>query len=798
MQLKIGMLKKNYKEIFVILLFAVLSLFIFRNYFLKNTVPFPANLLVAYYEPWKSYSWDGYATGPSNKPIGFDNLRIFYPIKSIAIDSIKNFSVPLWNPYYFAGNTLLGTYQSAIFHPLSFLFLILPQIDAWSVIVIFTPFLSSLFMYFFLKELNLGRKASFFGAIVFAFSGFMIVWWEESFMASYSALFLPLILYGIKRSFKKIDLLSFFCIVFGLTFSLLSGWFQMTFYVFIFSFFWTVYLFITSQGKFINFIFVLTSYVFAILISSVHLFPSAEAYLYSARGSIDVKFLFNEYLAPFKHLMTLIAPDFFGSPGTYNYFGSGFYYEKVIYLGIPGLLFGLYSFLFKGEKYSSFFKFAFIICFSLGFSLTTSWFLLYNLKLPFLSTIIPSRIFFLSTFCLSVLSAFGLENYLGGKIEKKRLLLFVEVLGIIVFLLWDFIISNKNIKEITVVSKKNLYLPTLLYFLTAVTIFLGIHKDHLKKYTFIFLTFISLFGSFYFANKYLYFSERKFLFPEVPIISKLKEISGNKRVWTTGHGYIDNNFLMQYKIQSPEGYDSFYIKRYGELLFAAQNKGIFNSQIPRADANLVHILELENVLKDPYRERLMKLLSVSYLVIKKDEAKDLDLHFSKVWSDNSFAIYKYNDSFPRVFLADNYVVATGDQEILNKLFEKNMNLRKKIILEESPSLPKDSKILKGNAGIVKYSSNKIEVQSESNKSALLFLPDNYYPGWKAFVDGRKTKIYRANYTFRSIVVPKGSHMVVFKYEPLSFKIGLLMTLIGIFLFILSVGFIKLKNRKNIK
>ena len=60
-------------------------------------------------------------------------------------------------------------------------------------------------MYLFLKEINLSRRSSLFGGIVFAFSGFMIVWWEENFMSSYSALFLPLILYSIEKLFKRIS-----------------------------------------------------------------------------------------------------------------------------------------------------------------------------------------------------------------------------------------------------------------------------------------------------------------------------------------------------------------------------------------------------------------------------------------------------------------------------------------------------------------------------------------------------------------------------------------------------------------
>ena len=47
------------------------------------------------------------------------------------------------------------------------------------------------------------------------------------------------------------------------------------------------------------------------------------------------------------------------------------------------------------------------------------------------------------------------------------------------------------------------------------------------------------------------------------------------------------------------------------------------------------------------------------------------------------------------------------------------------------------------------------------------------------MDGKETKIYRANLAFRAIEVPKGKHTVVFKYVPMSFYIGLALTLLGI-------------------
>jgi uncharacterized membrane protein YfhO len=61
----------------------------------------------------------------------------------------------------------------------------------------------------------------------------------------------------------------------------------------------------------------------------------------------------------------------------------------------------------------------------------------------------------------------------------------------------------------------------------------------------------------------------------------------------------------------------------------------------------------------------------------------------------------------------------------------------------------------------------------------------YYPGWRAYVDERREEILRANYLFRGIPVGPGSHRVEVLYEPLSFKIGLSLSLLTLFLLLLA-------------
>jgi uncharacterized membrane protein YfhO len=55
---------------------------------------------------------------------------------------------------------------------------------------------------------------------------------------------------------------------------------------------------------------------------------------------------------------------------------------------------------------------------------------------------------------------------------------------------------------------------------------------------------------------------------------------------------------------------------------------------------------------------------------------------------------------------------------------------------------------------------------------LLFLSESYYPnGWKAYLDGSETPIYRLDYLFRGVVVPAGTHRLEMKFEPRSYAMG---------------------------
>ena len=113
-----------------------------------------------------------------------------------------------------------------------------------------------------------------------------------------------------------------------------------------------------------------------------------------------------------------------------------------------------------------------------------------------------------------------------------------------------------------------------------------------------------------------------------------------------------------------------------------------------------------------------------------------------------------------------YELIADSKKILPEFYGDSFDINKKIILEEDPGIVKTvakGSIKHGSVKITKYTPNLISLDVETSSTVLLFLSDSYYPAWKALINGKDTHIYRADYTFRAVVVPKGKSKVDFVY-----------------------------------
>ena len=73
------------------------------------------------------------------------------------------------------------------------------------------------------------------------------------------------------------------------------------------------------------------------------------------------------------------------------------------------------------------------------------------------------------------------------------------------------------------------------------------------------------------------------------------------------------------------------------------------------------------------------------------------------------------------------------------------------------------------------SPNRFEVEVDSPAPQLLVVSENWYPGWKAIVNGTPQKIYRANGTLMGVLISPGHTQIDFIYRPTHFTWSVFLT-----------------------
>ena len=235
-------------------------------------------MLAGEYVPYSSNTYLGIAPGGvPNKGQGFDVLRMLFPWKEFAVDSLRNWQIPLWNPYNFSGTPFLANFQNGFFYPFNLLFLIFPKLDAWTLYIIAQPMLSSFYLPF-LKEHRLSKISSIFGGLVFSFSSYMVVWMEYG-NVGHSIIWLPLALFSIEKIIKRKTITVSLLLVFSLTLSIFAGYIQTTIYLFIFSLIYSGFrLYQEKEFTIKEVISLAPLFIVPILLSSVQLIPTVELF----------------------------------------------------------------------------------------------------------------------------------------------------------------------------------------------------------------------------------------------------------------------------------------------------------------------------------------------------------------------------------------------------------------------------------------------------------------------------------------------------------------------------------------
>ncbi len=783
------------------------------------------------------------------------SLAYFYPVlqgKSIEQSDILQFNgmakeqrdfikktqtEPYWTNSAFGG---MPTYQLGANYPHNYI----KKLDR---LIRFLPrpadylFLYFLGFYILLCCLKVDYRLAILGALAFGFSTYLIIILGVGHNAKAHAIgYLPMLLGGIILTFRKKYLWGFVLTALAMALEIMANHYQMTYYFMLLVLILGIAYFIDAIRQkqlkhFFSSVGILVAAVaLGIATNATSLMATKEYADWSTRGPSELTIqpdgtlkentngLSKEYITQWSYgiaeSLNLFVPRLFGGASledlgedskAYEYLTSQglqrsqalqFSSEIPLYWGKqPGtsgpayigavvfFLFILGLFLVKGR----------LKWWLLGgavMSLFLSWGKNFSLLTDFMIDYFPlydkfravSSIQVILELCVPILAVMALVRLvnpsLGAakKLNALKLSFFITAgLGILLFLLkgsFDFIGQSDSIyqryygDEIVNMIKRDreaVYIGdtirSLIFVVLATAIIWLLLKDRIKQTLAIgllaLLITVDLVGvDWRYVNEDNFVRQRRIdrPFQEMAFDKRIKEDKAVFRVYDPGQGF--NSARTSYFHQSITGY---------------------HAAKPAAMQDLFEFHIFKNNV------RVLNMLNVKYVVQQDEEG-------------GSYAALNPEANGNAWFVEKLHTVTNSDSEIgvLDSL-----DVKKEAVINVSrfPEIHRTEFQVDSSASIslVNYTPNHLTYRATNPNTGVAIFSEMYYPhGWKAFIDGKETPYFRANYALRALRVPAGDYTVEFKFEPKVVETGSNITLAGsIILGLIILGGIGLSFRR---
>ena len=783
-----------------VLYFLLALVFLWRSGF-GNDVFLPADLLkhVAPYTAGVSPD-----TLPAWNPLRWDGIAQFYPWRLFAANAIHDGTIPLWNPYQFCGTPFVANSQSAVLYPGNFLFYLLPTARAfhWNAVLHLT--LAGWFTFLLLVHLKRHPVAAFAGGMIFAFSAWQVQWLQlPTFLAT--SCWLPLVLRQISILFESEKPLSKFPLLsVSVGMMLLAGHLQIAFYCLLSAILFALFLLIVPNPEVPRRTKLprIAAYGFALIVGAMfalpQILPALELSRVSHRAgkpSIEGYSSYSEYALSPAGLLTLFLPNFYGNDydPTNGYWG---YYTKNLsddvqiairhnaaetanFVGVAALILAIIAFFphppapsprcAEGEGDSQCLDspplpklvwerglggegdvkfFASLAGLSLLMALGTPINRLFYFGVPgFGQSGSPARSLVLWAFSSAILAGYGLHSLIVVPPTKRELQ--ITVGGVVLVFVVCLSLAARRLQAPPqgmpipilgeVFGRLGLDAARLAIVFVAALLLLTLKQWRAKNalvpvYGFGVLILVELFSVGMPTNPT---TKIEAVYPETAGIKVLKEQIGHERIAPINQGWslyksppavLPPNAGMVYGLRDVQGYDSLLTRQYKEFA----NKSAVPNRMGTVDASPPEVGNM--VFFQNPASRFLPSVGAKFVVMRTDYAAALP------------------------YIGE--LLTTGDPAM------------------QIYAVPKMTGRATVEAGTIKWKEDTpdrvVLAVSSSQEGAKLTLADQWYPGWKAWVDAKEVPVERdaATGIFRQIIVPAGQHTVTFRYEPTAFRLGL--------------------------
>ena len=733
------------------------------------------------------FFWQLLFTPDTYMPAGGGDLASFlYPVYHYAARNLKRGIIPLWNPYLYGGAPFVGDIQSGFFYPINLLvFLLVPELTypIMELLAVLHFFLAGAFMYFCLRSLErrvvrrdplslqkMSRLAALSGAVAFMFSDLFITHFGNLNMIAVAA-WLPLIFLFYHRAMleRRLSRAAWAGLFLGI--ATLAGHIQITLFIALALTLYTAYQVYAAPSKH-SILHSLLSPLSALVltmavalgVSALVLLPSYEMARHTLRAALDYSQASQYSLSP-GQLIRLLAPNFFGRDPTHYW--SPWERVEVGYVGVLPLVLALLAVLLRRENLVRFLLGLAVISLFLslgGHSILHGW--LYRWGPGFQGLRAPARFVYLMDFALAMLAALGLDALLrplerGQRAIYRRLLKmapWVVVGTALVAAAFGYLaILDAQSKDTVVFWRVGMAVDSMVLFLLFLAASLAILW--MRGYRWVRRNTLGLLAVGLIAVDLASTGAYVDLGHHDPAIGFHHPAAVEFLKADSDYYRIDTRTDV-WELWQPDL----------SLLYGVQDVWGVVNPLTLADYNRYweHMGSRSSPLYD--------FLNAKYVVGSKGVTLDWEKFVPVFDGDPQVNIYLNTEAFPRAFLVHQALIAADHEEAFDLIHQPDFDPATTVVLEGAGGevLPTDEA---ETVSILSYQPNEILLDVNVAAPGYLVLSEVYYPGWRAYVDGREEVIWRANYTFRAIHLEPGSHRVRFLFAPLAWKVGLGVSLV---------------------
>jgi hypothetical protein len=706
-------------------------------------------------------------------------IRLFW-----ATEFHRTGHIPLWDPYMFGGLPFVGASHGDIFYPTSFLRLLLSPDTVLNIVFAGHLILAGVFTYLFLRALGVTWTASVTGGLAYQLSGIVasLVSPGHDGKMAVSAL-LPLLLLGLLTGIRKRRLEGFGLVALIVGLDTLSPQFQMTQYSLIFAGLFTLWLCfgdeppLDRKWQWTSLALAALAVAVGFAMAMIQLLPFIHYMPYAARTAGQQGWAYaTSYAMPPENLLDWLVPTFTGILD--RYWGSNFFKLHSEYVGAATLALAAVGLASAARRRLIWFLGSVAVLFILVcLGAHTPFYRIWYALVPGVKvTRAPGMAFFVPTFVFACLAAFGVERLERG--EGTKILRGV-LLGAGVLLLLGASgalggLARSLASEQTVqTAEANAGAIALGAMGSAVVLaavaWLGLAagKGKVRAPVLAALLFVLVGGD-------LFVNARRFFIWSPPMAQLYADDDITRRLEATappyraldfpaeaGGGVYPTAYLMEKRIPNAFGHHGNELNAYDQLW---GGKGVW--------ANA------ENL-------RLFSLLAVRYLIAPV-AAKVPGYHFvtsiARAPSGRAGFLYEA-DTIPPYARVVPAAAKVPDDRIIPTLLDPRLDFDRLVLLPEeapvtTPTLDSLPPAMAARATVSAWEPGAMTVRLDPapEHDAYLVVAENWYPNWRATVDGRAAPVLRGQQTLITVPVPRGAREVRLWFASGSYVTGKRITL----------------------